>query len=83
MRPEWVGCTQGEKNVTRGFDGSSNSGLSARRFRANIVPAEWLANAMCLMFRCCRSSGMVSRKIGIRSFNGTGVEPPIPGLSLY
>ena len=44
------------------------------------MPAEWLARCIFLMLRWVRRSGIISRKTGMRSWRGTGVVAPKPGL---
>ncbi len=52
----------------------------ARRFSAKRVPALWDKILMCGIPRWRRRRGMVSRKMGMRSLRGMGVEPPKLGL---
>jgi hypothetical protein len=72
--------TNGDMRVIDGCEGERREGCVERRFSAKRVPALWDMMLMCGMPRWRRRRGMVSRKMGMRSLRGTGVEPPKPGL---
>jgi len=73
----WI---QGAKRLMLGLQGLSSSGYADKRLRAKIVPALWLARETRSILRWFSKAGIISRKVEMRWFRGTDVEPPNPGL---